>query len=147
MDPKWTQNGPKMDPKWTQNGPKMDPKWTHTVTHIKTHLDLDTHMSEDHPHLRTLLFTSTDVRNVRCCSGLDVTIISFGNLCQKVIKVCHFLHIRLHVSVIGERGFCLVCCSEMVRRSRYFLSQSSFHGSSGSSRRLVLDIGPLKHRC
>ena len=35
MDPKkWTQNGPKMDPKWTQNGPKMDPKWTHTVTHI-----------------------------------------------------------------------------------------------------------------
>ncbi len=26
MDPRWTQNGPKMDPKWTQHGPKMDPQ-------------------------------------------------------------------------------------------------------------------------
>ena len=49
MNPEWTQNGPKMDPKWTQNGPKMDPKWTYTVTHIQTHLELDTHTSEDHP--------------------------------------------------------------------------------------------------
>ena len=49
MDPKWTQNGPKMDPKWTQNGPRMDPKWTRSLTHILTHLELDTHISEDHP--------------------------------------------------------------------------------------------------
>ena len=34
-----------MDPKWTQNGPKMD---TELDTHI-THLELDTHTSEDHP--------------------------------------------------------------------------------------------------
>ena len=30
----------------------MDPKWTHTVTHIQTHLKLDTHKSEDHPRFR-----------------------------------------------------------------------------------------------
>ena len=50
MDPEWTQNGPRMDPEWTQNGSRMDPKWTHTVTHIKAHQELDTHISEDHPH-------------------------------------------------------------------------------------------------
>ena len=43
MDPKWTQNGPKMDPRWTQDGP------THT------HLELDTHPSEDHPPLQHIV--------------------------------------------------------------------------------------------
>ena len=51
MDPKWTHNGPMMDPKWTQNGPKngpkMDPKWTQTVTHMWTHLELDSPRNEE----------------------------------------------------------------------------------------------------
>ena len=45
--PKWTQNGPKMDPKWTQNGPKMDPEWTQTVTHMWTHLEIDSPRNEE----------------------------------------------------------------------------------------------------
>ena len=76
MDPKWTQNGPKMDPKWTRNGPEMDPKWTrkwnHTVTHTQTHLELDTHMSEDHPlqmHRSRSVYTTPQKR---CFRGAKV---------------------------------------------------------------------------
>ncbi len=28
MNPRWTQDEPKMDSRWTQDGPKVDPKWT-----------------------------------------------------------------------------------------------------------------------
>ena len=75
---------PKMDPKWTQNGPKMDP------THLQTHLELDTHVSEDHPfaplrrrsigsgHHNCPFFVGTDPRTVvlrsgTCRSGGDQT--------------------------------------------------------------------------
>ena len=61
MDPKWTQNGPKMDPEWTprmdtQNGTRMEPEWNQNGprmdpdgdTHILAHQEFDTHISEDH---------------------------------------------------------------------------------------------------
>ena len=53
MDPKWTQNGPKMDPKWTQNGPKMDPKWTRSLNTYKRIWSL-THMQARITHRHDL---------------------------------------------------------------------------------------------